>query len=176
MEWRSLLKGEKSNSRGVAILINGNFEYKMLSCFSDDIGNLIGVNLALGEFTMKLINIYGPNVDSPSFYTNLHELILTCEQDYVIICGDFNLALDPSMGTNKYKFVNNPKSCAKLLNTIESCYLTDIYRYFHPQTKRYTWRMKKPFQQARLDYIRTSNDFVDFVGKCNIKPADELMW
>ena len=58
-----------------------------------------------------------------------------------------------------------------LLNTIESCNLTDIYRYFHPQTKRYTWRRKKPFQQARLDYIITSSNFVDLVGKCNIKPG-----
>ena len=106
------IKGEKSNSRGVAILIKANFEYKVLSSFRDDIGNLIGVNLALGELTMKLINIYVPNIDSQSFYTNLHDLILTCEQDYVIICGDLNLALDPSMDTNNYKFVNNPKSCA----------------------------------------------------------------
>ena len=72
----------------------------MLLSFSDDIGILIGVNLALGEFTIKLINIYGPNVDSPSFYANLHDLILTCEQDYVIICGDFNLSLNPSMDTS----------------------------------------------------------------------------
>ena len=165
------IKGEKSNSRGVAILIKGNFEYKVLSSFNSDIGNLIGVNLALGELTMKLINIYGPNIDSPSFCANLHDLILTCEQDYVIICGDLNLALDPSMDTNNYNFVNNPKSRATLLNTIESCNLTDIYRYFHPLTKRYTWHRKKPFQQARLDYIITSNNFVDLVEKCNIKPG-----
>ena len=66
----------------------------MLSSFSDDIGNLIGVNLALGELTMKLTNIYGPNIDCPSFYANLHDLILTCEQDYVILWGDLNLALE----------------------------------------------------------------------------------
>ena len=67
----------------------------MLSSFSDEKGNLIGVNIALGEFNMKLINIYGPNVYSPSFHANLRDLVLTCEQDYVIICGDFNLALGP---------------------------------------------------------------------------------
>ena len=165
------IKGEKSNSRGVAILIKDNFEYKVLSSFSDDVGNLIGVNLAIGEFTLKLINIYGPNTDSPDFYAKLRDLITSNEQDYVMICGHFNLALDPTLDTNNYKSINNPKSRAIFKSTIECCNLTDIYRYFHPKTKRYTWRRKKPFQQARLDYIITSNAFVDVIEKCNIKPG-----
>ena len=49
--------------------------------------------------------------------------------------GEFTMK--PSMDRNNYKFVNNPKSCATLLNTIESCNLTDINRYFPPQTERY---------------------------------------
>ena len=93
----------------------------MLSSFSNDILNLLGVNLALGELTMKLVNIYGPNMDSSSFYACLHDLTFTCERDYVIICGGFNFSLDSSMDTNKYKIVNNPKSHATLSNTIESC-------------------------------------------------------
>ena len=91
------INGNKTNPRGVAILMKSNFEYTVVSTFSDDLGNLIWVNLALGEFSLKLIYIYGPNIDCPGFYIKLKELIPTCEQDYLLICGDFNLALDPSL-------------------------------------------------------------------------------
>ena len=140
------IKGEKTNSRGVAILIKKNFEYKVLSTFSDVSGNLISINLALRDFTLQLVNIYGPNVDSPEYYAELYDLILKCEQDYIILCGDFNLALEPALDTKKYKSINNPKSRAAFLNILNSCNLTDVYRQLHPETRRYTWHRKKPFQ------------------------------
>ena len=55
------------------ILINGNFEYKVLSSFSNDIGNLIVVNLTLGEFTVKLLiymdQMWTLQVSTPIFMT-----------------------------------------------------------------------------------------------------------
>ena len=56
-----LLSGSQTNSRGVAILINKTFEYKILSVERDSTGNQISVSLSLNEFTIKIINIYAPN-------------------------------------------------------------------------------------------------------------------
>ena len=62
-----LLNGKKSNSRGVAILFTGNFEYKIVLTFADDNGNLMGANISLSDCTLKLINVYAPNKDTPIF-------------------------------------------------------------------------------------------------------------
>ena len=37
-------------------------------------------------------------------------MIENSTQDHVILCGDFNLALDPTMDTQNYLNINNPKS------------------------------------------------------------------
>ena len=103
-----LLNGKKTNSRGVAILFTGNFEYKIVSTFADDNGNLIEANISLSDCTLKLINVYAPNKDTPIFFDKISDLIANSQEDHVIICGDLNLALDPSLDVNNYKAINNP--------------------------------------------------------------------
>ena len=38
------------------------------------------------------------------------------ETDYTVICGDFNIVLDPSKDTDNYKSINNPKGHTAVLN------------------------------------------------------------
>ena len=66
-EGECILNGNRSNSRGVAILLGKNFEYKMSEIKSDEVGNMISVSLKIDPFSLKLINVYGPNKDSPDF-------------------------------------------------------------------------------------------------------------
>ena len=61
-----LLNCEKSTSRGVTILFTENFEYKIVSTFADDNGNL-GANISFSDCTLKLINVYDPNKDADIF-------------------------------------------------------------------------------------------------------------
>ena len=66
-----VLNGFSSNSRGIAILFNTNFEYKLLSVYKDSEGNMISLDIDIGEISVKIINLYGPNRDSPEFYTKV---------------------------------------------------------------------------------------------------------
>ena len=61
------INGGKTNSRGVAILLNNNFEYEVLSCNKDENGNYLNLLIKLSAMTINLITLYGPNNDSPSF-------------------------------------------------------------------------------------------------------------
>ena len=57
-----------SDSRGVAVLFNNDFEYKLINEKTDALGNYISLELEIdNKFTILLINIYGPNLDSPQF-------------------------------------------------------------------------------------------------------------
>ena len=166
-----LISGAKTNARGVAILINNNFEYKVINVKTDDHGNLICVDLSLGSISMRLINIYAPNTDSPEFFQNINTLIEENNMDHFVLCGDLNLVLDPKMDCSNYVSINNPKARRVLLESLNTYNLIDAYRHMHPDIHRFTWRRKNPVKQARLDYYIISNAFTDFISSCDINPG-----
>ena len=134
-----LVNGAKTNSRGVAILLFNNFEYKLLHHGSDNYGNLLYADINTNSLSMRIINVYAPNLDTPSFFQNINILIEENTMDHLIFCGDFNLVLNPAIDTSKYVSINNPKSRITLLETISTYNLKDAFRHFHPCTCRYTW-------------------------------------
>ena len=52
------ISGSKTNSRGVVILINNNFEYKILDTFKDDEGNILQLLISLGTFKLNLMSMH----------------------------------------------------------------------------------------------------------------------
>ena len=165
------ISGNRTNARGVAIIFQNNFEYKIENVCRDTAGNFIVIDIKLSEISLRLINVYAPNTDSPEFFMQIQKFIFESEQDYAIVCGDFNLTLDPSMDSQNYININNPKARNVLIDTIEICDLIDTFRYKHPDTRRYTWRRKHPIKQARLDYFLASKTLVDLIDTAKIKPG-----
>ena len=134
-------------------MLKNNFEYKILDSYCDDTNNMICIDLKLENMTLKIINIYGPNIDSPGFYENLNDIVKNNELDYTIICGDFNLVLKPHMDCHNYKTTNNPRTHARLIDMISEQNLIDTFHLLHPSSRRYTWHRKTPIKQARLDFF-----------------------
>ena len=159
------ISGSKTNSRGVAVLLNNNFEYETLSFKLDKDGNFINIILKLSTLTLNLTTIYGPNNDIPTFFDNVENLLQNDSADYNLICGDFNLVLNQGLDTYNYKHLNNPNSRQKVLKIMQQNELSDLYRYFHPETRRYTWRRKNPLKQARLDMFLASSNILDICTK-----------
>ena len=166
-----LINKHRSNARGVAKMLKNNFEYKILDSYCDDTNNIIFIDLKLDNMTLKIINIYGPNIDSPWFYDNLNDILINNELDYTIISEDFNLVLNPEMDCHNYKTINNPHARARLIDIISEQNLVDTFRLLHLSTRRYTWRRKTPIKQARLDYFLCSDNLCDHIKSSNIKPG-----
>ena len=165
------INGTRSNSRGVMILIKNSFEYEVCWSDSDDQGNMLILDIKINNTHVLLLNIYGPNSDSPGFYETIKQVLYNRQFDHLIWCGDFNISLNPAIDTFDYVGVNNPKARQKLLDIIDECTLTDTYRYFFPDRKRFTWRKKKPLKQARLDLFLTSASTTDIIQSIDIKPG-----
>ena len=49
--------------------------------------------------------------------------------------------------------------------------MIDPFRYQNPDTRRFTWRRKNPFKQARLDFFLISENLLSSVNKCIIAPS-----
>ena len=79
-----------SQSRGTAILLNNNFEYKLNKIKRDSDGNLIILDIHLAGKNITLINLYGPNRDNPNFYAKIMQDIRDFNNQSVIMVGDYN--------------------------------------------------------------------------------------
>ena len=63
--------------------------------------------------------------------------------DYNIMCGDFNLVLNPELDTNNYNLLNNPKTRDTVLKRLEDHDLYEIYSNLHRNKKMLYLEMEK---------------------------------
>ena len=115
--------------------------------------------------------LYGPNTDSPEFFTNLKENLINWElsNEPIILCGDWNVVLNSEKDTINYLRENNPnarKSLSDLINTLD---LEDVYREREPNGRGYTWSSYSNLKQARLDYFLVSSDLTGLVESIETK-------
>ena len=131
-EWgyRIIFSSYKSNSRGVAILFRNNFEFSIHNTYRDQNGNIILLDISISDQRLTFVNIYGPNDDSPDFYDNLKEKILKQGNSGIIVVGDWNLLLDPSIDCKNYKHINNPHARNAVLNLMTDLKLFDVWHSY----------------------------------------------
>ena len=126
------------------------------------------------SLTINLINIYAPNRDNPISFDKFLELAQNEIATHLLICGDFNLVLDPNKDSYNYSNVNNPQARTKVLQIISELDLVDMFRKLNPEKRRFTWRRKNPIKQARLDFFLISRLMIDLTGSCSIQPSSNL--
>jgi exonuclease III len=158
-----------SNSRGVAILLNNNFEYKLNRMQQDANGNKLILDINIKGKQITLINIYGPNRDNPAFYEHIREDINYYGNDIVILLGDFNMVMNQDKDTKGYINVNNPKAKEKLLDICTEFNLVDLWRECNAEKNEYTWRTANGNKHARLDFVLLSDTFFSEIGEVHIE-------
>ena len=111
-EWgyKIFMAGLTSNKRGVMILLNNNFQHDIGRIVTDPNGIFLILEITIKGKKFTLVIIYGPNEDRPQFYDNIRQKIEEFDNDRAIICGDWNLIIDPVLDCENYKHINNPKA------------------------------------------------------------------
>lgn len=154
----------KSNSRGVAILFNDNCELEINAEYRDEYGNYLILDVTVENIHFLLVNIYGPNIDTPTFYSGLLDIIQGIySTQHIILGGDFNLILNKILDSKNYMHTNNPKSRSEVYKMIEILNLKDVFREYHAEAQMFTWRRKNPIKQARLDFFLISESLLPMV-------------
>ena len=69
-------------------------QYHVNDIKTDDQGRLLLVDINIEDRNLCLANVYGPNVDNPSFYSNLFNQLQSFSTSDIILGGDFNLVLN----------------------------------------------------------------------------------
>ena len=162
------LSGTTTNSKGVAILINNTFEYRVLNISRDLDGRYLQITLDVANlYAITFVNVYGPNRDSPLWYKTLFSNTSEAEADYTVYVGDSNVCLE-DIDFYNYITLRNPKSNSVIKENIEKLGLVDIWRLQHSETKKYTWGTKNPFKRARLDYFLINEDLLSLCPDAKI--------
>lgn len=162
-----------TSSRGVAIFIKRSFDHKVISCFKDEEGRIILLNIEIDDCIFSMLCLYAPNCKSSRniFFKKVDSMLKEHGIGIPIVAGDFNECfknLDrKSSRSEKYdvKPVHSIKTLLKSNNMI------DIWRFMNENKQQYTWRRKDKSQASRIDMILVGNDFIPFIENCQIKPA-----
>lgn len=134
------------SSRGVAILIDRQISFRLLRLISDDDGRFLGADLELGDDTFSFGSIYAPTQDKPNdqihFLTNTETLLQDLSCVNLILGGDFNCLLEPSLDKNSSSPMpsNSDKARASLNALINNLDVSDTWRIRHPNRKSFTFR------------------------------------
>ena len=170
--YNCILSGKSTNSKGVAILFNNNFEYKLHKVVRDTEGCYIIIDIEMLGKRFTLVNIYGPSgYDSPCFFENLLLEIDIFENEDIVIGGDYNVPLDVNKDTFRYRTISRPRARRMLSEIMQRYNLVDAWRAFNPNKKQFTWRKFNSAQQGRLDYFLMSENLMLNTVDVAIKPG-----
>ena len=86
------------------------------------------------------------------------------ENQNYIICGDFNLVIDPYQN---YIHVNNPSARDVVLEQIRGRSLIDPFRERYPDLQRYRWRKK----MTRFDFFLITENILSNLKNCMVEPS-----
>lgn len=126
-----------SNSRGVDILFNNNFESEVKIVEKDDESNRLVLTTEIEGQLFTLINIFGQNKDDPEFYKALLQMINENE-NMNNMTGDFNLILNPEVDFVNHVHLNNPGARNGVLNLMNETNLIDVWRELNLEKQRFT--------------------------------------
>ena len=167
-----------SFSRGVCILVKKSFPLNIIGVEKSNDGNLICVKCDYDKKEIALISIYGPNSDSPSFFTNTFDIICNSNMAHTIIGGDYNVTLNHQLDNEGYLHVQNPNARLRLNNLIDNNDFFDPFRKLYGEKLEYTWykwqshnRQGSRRQHARLDYFLCSDSLSPYIKEIKKMPA-----
>ena len=128
-------------------LLYNNFQHEIERIVKDPNGNYLIMEITIKDKKLTLVNIYGPNEDRPQFYSNIRQKVDEFDNDMTIICGDWNLIIDPDLDC---KNINNLKARAVVTELLDLDFM-DKKRIINEEKSGFTYRKLNPEEkQARL--------------------------
>lgn len=160
-----------TKQRGVCILIRKNISFTHNTTITDPEGRFIIISISIDSTPVTIASVYGPNTDDPVFFQNLFSSISTLSDCPIIIAGDFNTVLDPTMDrsdlSKNKRIWQSTKTIKQFMNDFG---LVDSWRLQHPDSKDYSFFSPVHHSYSRIDYFLTSNSIMSNITNSTIHP------
>lgn len=151
-----------SRARGVMTLIHASVPFNVSNVIKDKWGRYLIVQGTLLLEKLNLVNVYGPNSDDSTFYEDLF-LLLASLSGQLIIAGDFNCTLNPSLDRSTGTDHSHHVSRCTIKRFMKDLKLLDIWRELHQQIKAYSCYSATYQTYSRIHYFLISSDLVSKV-------------
>uniref|UniRef100_A0A3Q1GUH1 exodeoxyribonuclease III n=1 Tax=Acanthochromis polyacanthus TaxID=80966 RepID=A0A3Q1GUH1_9TELE len=162
-----------SKSRGVAILIHKKLQFKCLNFFTDNNGRMVVLKAEVQGIEIIFANIYAPNLDDPSFCSELEYKILQLQNSHIlpiILGGDFNQIIDNILDCNVPSTTRRRKAVEIMQNVSHDINLVDVWRLMNLTVRDYTFYSACHKVYTRIDYFLISQVLLPSVESCDIGP------
>ena len=171
-EWggRCLFSDGESNARGVVTMFRRDLDVEIVKVVKDNDGRRLDLTAKFDHQTLRLINLYAPNTDEPSFFAKVLDDVTEAEEDHIIVAGDMNVVLDNDLDKKGGK-PKSSKSAGIINNFLDENDWLDVWRHFNPNRFWYTWKGGKPLVMTRLDYVFMPLGSLAAVADIEILPA-----
>lgn len=155
-----------SKSRGTAILINKNIPFVMSKVEADPSGRYVIIVGRLYNTPVILANIYAPNWDNSEFFTNLLAQIPNIDTHYLILGGDMNCVLSPTLDRSSSATGNISKAAHVLKTFLNANQISDVWRFQNPTSRSYSFFSPVHGSYSRIDYFFADKRLLPIIHKC----------
>lgn len=163
-----------SNSRGVITLLKRASSWEVTSQTRDLDGRFLSLILEKDGEKLMVSNIYAPTQDHTNsqidFIDQLEEATSDSLAPNIIIAGDLNLCMNPSLDKNSSVPEQvNTRYRDRIQALSDTLFLTDVWRHLHPTTKQFSFR--RSGYASRLDYWLASDHLMNPDTNSTIQPT-----
>jgi len=144
----------------------------------DEEDNILGLKIDIEGKEFVICSIYGPNHHNPAFFTSLRACLTRLGSSNTIIGGDWNCTgcTDPSdsnIDVLNMQNIPNARHSALLKKLCNDFDMSDPFRVKFPNRRDFSFFSKDRTKnsRSRLDFFITSNNLVEKINKCFIRPC-----
>uniref|UniRef100_A0A8C5Q2N9 Reverse transcriptase domain-containing protein n=1 Tax=Leptobrachium leishanense TaxID=445787 RepID=A0A8C5Q2N9_9ANUR len=161
----------RTKSRGVTLLIHNRLQFETHRLLKDPGGRYIILVCTINSRTYTLVSVYAPNASQTQFISRLLNKVQDVLTGTLIICGDFNLSIDPLMDRSAGgSRPHNTASIRRLRELMTQYDLYDTWRLLHPTARDYSFRSRVHNSYTRIDYFFAPGNVLPFITDCCILP------
>jgi len=115
------------------------------------------------------MNIYAPTADLPGFFIDVSNTIRQFGNSYIILGGDFNKVRDPQVDKTYRRGILRLSGAQKAIDAMEKeLGLVDVWRFFHPLEREYTFYSNPHTSYSRIDYFLISKSLISITEQTSI--------
>lgn len=133
----------------------------------DSTGRYVIVVGRLYDTPVILANIYAPNWDDGAFFTKVFSRIPNIDTHRLILGGDMNCVLSPSLDRSSTKQMAPTKAASTISLFLETYGIADIWRFQNPTSRTYSFFSPVHKTYSRIDYFFVDKNLLPLITECD---------
>lgn len=143
----------KTKSRGTSILLSNRIQWSHRDSMLDPEGRFTFIKGSIGDVQLTLATIYAQNACQDTFIRHTLSKLSNFQEGQLILGGDFNTPLAPSVDTSSETSSISTKARKRIAKELHEAQLMDVWRLQHPGERNYTFCSPPHKLYTRIDYF-----------------------